>query len=177
MAEKQSKKKSKASAREESGVLASLPATRPARISGRARSSDTEAAAAAPRASTKATSTKAAPAKPKAKRTPAKRTPAKRTPAKPAAAKPKTPTAATPKAEPASVTTAKPARPRPVRSASRNLAEPAKKAADKRPAEDRSPSGTELVTTVVQAAGELAQVGLTVGGQILKRAVEKLPKP
>ncbi len=172
MAEKQSKKKSKASAREESGVLASLPATRPARISGRARSSDTEAAAAAPRASTKATSTKAAPAKPKAKRTPAKRTPAK-----PAATKPKTPTAATPKAEPASVTTAKPARPRPVRSASRNLAEPAKKAADKRPAEDRSPSGTELVTTVVQAAGELAQVGLTVGGQILKRAVEKLPKP
>ena len=172
MAEKQSKKKSKASAREESGVLASLPATRPARISARARSSDTEAAAAAPRASTKATSAKAAPAKPKAKRTPAKRTPAK-----PAAAKPKTPTAATPKAEPASVTTAKPARPRPVRSASRNLAEPAKKAADKRPAEDRSPGGTELVTTVVQAAGELAQVGLTVGGQILKRAVEKLPKP
>jgi len=35
----------------------------------------------------------------------------------------------------------------------------------------------ELVGTVVQAAGELAQIGLTVGGQILRRAVDRLPKP
>jgi hypothetical protein len=33
------------------------------------------------------------------------------------------------------------------------------------------------VTTVVQAAGELAQIGLTVGGQVLKRAVSRLPRP
>ena len=39
------------------------------------------------------------------------------------------------------------------------------------------PSGVELVTTAVQAAGELAQVGLAIGGQILKRAVDRLPKP
>ena len=39
------------------------------------------------------------------------------------------------------------------------------------------PSGTELVTTAIQAAGELAQIGLAVGGQVLKRAVDKLPKP
>ena len=39
------------------------------------------------------------------------------------------------------------------------------------------PTGTELVTTAIQAAGELAQIGLTVGGQVLKRAVKRLPKP
>src|SRR5215218_1547650 len=33
------------------------------------------------------------------------------------------------------------------------------------------PSGTELVTTAIQAAGELAQIGLAVGGQVLRRAV------
>jgi hypothetical protein len=39
------------------------------------------------------------------------------------------------------------------------------------------PRGTELVTTVIQAAGELAQVGFVVGGRALKRAVERLPRP
>ena len=38
------------------------------------------------------------------------------------------------------------------------------------------PRGTELVTTAIQAAGEIAQIGLTVGGQVLKRAVDRLPK-
>jgi hypothetical protein len=33
------------------------------------------------------------------------------------------------------------------------------------------------VTTAIQAAGELAQIGLAVGGRVLKRTVEKLPKP
>jgi hypothetical protein len=33
----------------------------------------------------------------------------------------------------------------------------------------------ELVTTAVQAAGELAQIGLTVGGQILRSAANRLP--
>ena len=33
------------------------------------------------------------------------------------------------------------------------------------------------MTTAIQAAGELAQIGLTVGGQVLKRAVDRLPKP
>lgn len=154
MAEKRSKRKSKTGTKNEPGVLASLPATRPARMSARARAGDTEKAAAETRAKTKAAS-----AKPAAKPRKAAATKAKAEP------------------EPARVPVAKPARPRPVRSASKNLAEPAKKAADKRPAEDRSASGTELVATVVQAAGELAQVGLTVGGQLIKRAVEKLPKP
>jgi len=42
---------------------------------------------------------------------------------------------------------------------------------------EKQQSGTELVTTVVQAAGELAQVGLSIGGQVLKRAVDRLPRP
>jgi hypothetical protein len=33
------------------------------------------------------------------------------------------------------------------------------------------------VTTAVQATGELAKIGLTLGGQALKRAVDRLPKP
>ena len=39
------------------------------------------------------------------------------------------------------------------------------------------PSGGELVTTAIQATGELARIGLTVGGQMLKRAVDRLPRP
>jgi hypothetical protein len=33
------------------------------------------------------------------------------------------------------------------------------------------------VTTAVQATGELAKIGLTLGGQALKRAARRLPKP
>jgi hypothetical protein len=39
------------------------------------------------------------------------------------------------------------------------------------------PSGSELVTTAIQATGELARIGLTVGGQMLKRAYNRLPRP
>jgi hypothetical protein len=39
------------------------------------------------------------------------------------------------------------------------------------------PSGAELATTAVRAAGELAQIGLTVGAQVLKRAASRLPRP
>jgi hypothetical protein len=39
------------------------------------------------------------------------------------------------------------------------------------------PRGTELVTTAVQAAGELAQIGLTVGSQLLRRAAGRFPRP
>jgi hypothetical protein len=39
------------------------------------------------------------------------------------------------------------------------------------------PRGTELVTTTIQAMGELAQIGFTVGGRALKRAVDRIPKP
>jgi hypothetical protein len=35
----------------------------------------------------------------------------------------------------------------------------------------------ELVTTAGQAAGELTQIGLTIGGRLLKRVFDRLPKP
>jgi hypothetical protein len=40
-----------------------------------------------------------------------------------------------------------------------------------------APRGTELVTTTIRAAGELAQIGLTLGGHALKRAVDRFPRP
>jgi hypothetical protein len=39
------------------------------------------------------------------------------------------------------------------------------------------PKGTELVTTTIRAAGELAHVGLVVGGQVLKRTLDRIPRP
>jgi len=40
-----------------------------------------------------------------------------------------------------------------------------------------APHGTELVTTTIRAAGELAQIGLTVSGQVLKRTLGRIPRP
>jgi hypothetical protein len=37
--------------------------------------------------------------------------------------------------------------------------------------------GPAIVGTAVQAAGEIAQLGLAVGGQILKRAASRIPRP
>ena len=132
-------------------VMGNLPSTRPARIGRRRESGDGEAAT--PRAS-------ATPAKPKPKAKPAA---AK---AKPAAVKPK-PVAA----QPASP------KPRAVRSGSPALKAAKDKQPPRRPVPPSPPRGTELVTTAVQAAGELAQIGLTLGGQAVKRAVKRLPKP
>ena len=71
------------------------------------------------------------------------------------------------------------ARPRAVRSGSPSLDAAKKPHADRAPraGADARPKGTELVTTAVQATGELAKIGLTLGGQALKRAVDRLPKP
>jgi hypothetical protein len=43
--------------------------------------------------------------------------------------------------------------------------------------DDGVPRGAELVTTAVQAAGELAQIGLAAGGRALKSALGRLPRP
>lgn len=144
---------------QESGVLGALPATRPSRLGRHSRG-----VSATP-------STTAAKPKPKARKAAPKKRPA--------------PAAATPKAEvksqqpaAANITDAPRARPTPVRAGSHKLAKPAAKSSARRaPAPPKPPSGTELIGTVVQAAGELAGIGLTVTGQILKRVVEKLPKP
>lgn len=140
------------------GVLGNLPATRTTRVGGeRSRGTATK-----PRAN------RATAAKPKAKAT---------TPARAAAAKkPAAPKPATPAREPAT-----PQRPRPVRAGAPALkasTDRARSEVPKPPERGSSPpTGTELVTTAIQAAGELAQIGLTVGGQALKRAVKRLPKP
>ena len=94
-------------------------------------------------------------------------------------AKPRPKTAAKPK--PAPRPSRAPARsPRPVRAGAPSLAESTERARTAEPPPESTtspPSGTELVTTAIQAAGELAQIGLAVGGQVLRRAVDKLPKP
>lgn len=67
------------------------------------------------------------------------------------------------------------AKPRPVRPAAPPLR--ARRTAEPPPQPLGAPKGTELVTTTIRAAGELAQIGLTVGGRVLKRAVDRLPRP
>jgi hypothetical protein len=164
MSEKTAKpKKSKAAAgKDQPGVLGNLPATRATRFGGE-RSRAT--AKAKPKAATK----------PKAAAKPKAATP--RAAAKPRAAAP--PVAAPPVA--AAPAPRAPHRPRPIRAGAPALTESTERARAEasEPLErgSKPPSGTELVTTAIQAAGELAQIGLTVGGQVLKRAVKRLPKP
>ena len=66
-------------------------------------------------------------------------------------------------------------RPRPVREGAPGIGTSAEREPES--IEHGRPSGTELVSTAVKAAGEVTQIGLTIGGQIIKRAVERLPKP
>ena len=169
MSQKTAKKKSKKSSKgAEPSVLGNLRATRPTRIGGERRSGG-------PGART-ATATKTPDAKPAAAKPAATKTSVKK--AKPSAGK-----ASKRKAT---------AKPQAVRSAVKRSPKKAPAAATQpnaaaaqRPApppppprrSDGRPSGTEIVTTAVQAAGELAQIGITVGGQILKRAADRIPRP
>ena len=67
--------------------------------------------------------------------------------------------------------------PRPTRPAAPSL-EPDEQARERaRSGTGGPPSGTELALTAVQWAGEVAKIGLTVGGQVLRRAVDRLPRP
>src|SRR5690242_20067059 len=90
------------------------------------------------------------------------------TTAKATATKPATPTATKPKA-------AKPKKARPVTQPPRTGAPPAGWQTPGDGDRRRDGGPVELVTTAVQAAGELAQLGFTVGGQILRRAANRLP--
>jgi hypothetical protein len=89
---------------------------------------------------------------------------------KPAATKAKPKSAAKPKAGKATVRPTKPVAPGPKPAATRIPPPP-----DGR--QSGPPRGTEIVTTAVQAAGELAQIGATVGAQLLKRAARRIPRP
>jgi len=145
--------------KDEPSVLGSLPSTRPNRL-GRRQEAGTDAVVSRPSG-----------AKPKA---PAK-VKVKAATAKPKAAAPKPKPARTPPRKPVTDRTAQ-GGPQPVRAGAPKL-DGSATGPDRGESTASTPSGTELVTTVVQAAGELAQIGLTVGGQILRRAAERLPKP
>jgi len=143
-------------------VMGNLPSTRPTRM---ARRRDGEPVAKAEQAPAKA--------RPKAAAKPAAK-PARATPK--AAGKPasKAKAAGRPKAAAAKSSAPKP---RPVRSGSPSLDRAKQQRPPRRVPAPEPPKGAELVTTAVQATGELAKIGLTLGSQALKRAAKRLPKP
>jgi hypothetical protein len=185
-------------------VFGSLPNTRPQRRSARR---DRIGAKAQPAASGPAKAGAAAEAKPAARAKPAAQATAAAKPAAraEAAAQAKSAAGAKPAARAKAAAQAKPAararaaaQAKPatrtraaaqVKPAAR--AQPATKAAAPRAAtskippagyatprgDDGVPHGAELVSTAVQAAGELAQIGLAAGGRALKSALGRLPRP
>src|SRR5215212_9568472 len=192
MADKPKKQKPKAK-KDEPGVLGSLSTARPERIGSRRTTGDAARATAAmpvPGAPTARTRAKqsATPAAKRAATAPRtfEATPAAEAAAEPTtAAKPKPRRAAKPKAAAPRTFEATPAaeaaaqeqpsapRPRAVRDAAPGIG--GRREAET-PAPGR-PGGRELTVTAVKAAGEVAQLGLTIGGKLLKRAAERLPKP
>ena len=146
---------------DEESVLGSLPATRPTRFGAERRKTDGGGTATATKAKPKTAAAKSATRAAAAKQ-------------KAAAPEPKV------KAKPRAPASPPSHKPRPVRAGAPSLAESTRRARTAEPPPESKtspPSGTELVTTAIQAAGELAQIGIAVGGQVLKRAVDRLPKP
>jgi translation initiation factor IF-2 len=153
---------SKTSAQEdaEGGVLAGLPATRPNRMGRRSR----DAGGAAKPRPKRAAKPKAA-AKPGAA---AKSRPKAKTRPKPAA-KPAAKRAAAPVAEePTPIR--EPRRPRPVRAGHPGLDAASER---ERPADQ---DGAGLAGNVVAAAGDVAAVGVKIGGRVLKGIAGRLSK-
>jgi len=148
MAEKAPKRKAKPK-REPQSVLGTLPASRPERLGRpRQRANVSQARQAAPDAAV-------TPARPAAKRAPA--------------------TANGRDRKPRAATGAASAGPQAVRPASPPLR--AAHPCEPPPKPIGAPTGTELVTTTIRAAGELAQISLTVGGKVLKRTIDRIPRP
>jgi hypothetical protein len=129
-------------------VLSSLPRSRPER-----RSAKRDGAKAKPAAT-----------KVKAAGTPPSKPPATRS--KPAASNPKA------KAKPKVAGS-----PRPSAATRRARAETVKPPPPARPAAEPAPGNRDIVATTVQAAGELARIGITVGTQIVREATRRLPRP
>jgi hypothetical protein len=145
-------------------VISSLPRHRPHRRSAKRAASRPSAATAKAAEKTEANGS----ARPKARAT---------------AAKPKAASAkATPKPKP-SGTTRSPRERIGATAGAKTRDASARTTSRPRPAEPTAekpagpPSGTELIGTAVQAAGELAQIGLKLGTQAVKNAVGRLPKP
>ncbi|MEA2144257.1 MAG: hypothetical protein QOI64_2687 [Solirubrobacteraceae bacterium] len=136
-------------------VLTSLPRSRPVRRSS--KRGDRPATEAAGRA----TSRPVAPRKPRAAK------PAPAAPAKPAARKPAA----------ARKTAASARRPQPREAPPRKVPAAGYAAPEGRAGEPSASPGAELISTTIQAATELAQIGLTVGRQTLQSMLDRLPKP
>ena len=146
-------------------VMGNLPSTRPTRMARRRDGepvSGTAEAKPRPKAAAK-TARKPTRATPKAVGKPAAKT----------APKPK----AAARTKATAGTKASGSKPRAVRSGSPSLDAAKKKPRTPRRTPSEPPKGAELVTTAVQATGELAKIGLTLGSQALKRAARRLPKP
>jgi hypothetical protein len=137
--------------RDQQSVLGTLPASRPERI-GRPRREAAATSAKRPPAAANGAATR-----PRAKRA-----------ARPTAAAKRAAAPAPPPRTSTRPTAVRPASP-PLRSTRVAGAPPPKPIG--------APTGTELVTTTIRAAGELAQIGFTVGGQMLKRTIDRIPRP
>jgi hypothetical protein len=200
MADKVDKPKKKVKTKkDEKGVLAALPSTRPERIGTRRAATPpktTTANAASKTAATKrpaAAKTSKASAAAKASVATKKPAATRATAARRKAAAPRTfePTQAAESAAgaaderaagavPLAETPPKPSsertypRPRPVSAGAPGIGTAGYR--DQSP-ESARPSGVELATTAVKAAGEVAQLGFTITGHVLKRVVGRLPKP
>lgn len=151
-------------------MLTSLPRSRPVRRS--AKRGDGPPAQSGGRASSKPV----APRKPRAanaapKAAAAKPAAAPRATATRAATKPP----AAPRAAARSASGAERARPRDT--PRRKVPAAGYAAPDGRAGEPSASAGAELISTAIQAAAELAQIGLTVGRQTLQSMLDRLPKP
>jgi hypothetical protein len=140
-------------------VLTSLPRSRPVRRSTKRAARPDAAETAAPKATTAA--------RPRAKAKP-----------KAAATAPKPRAAATPKAarraaRPPRETPAAARAPRPPR----KVPPAGYAAATSNAGPDETSAVTDLIGTTVQAASELAQIGVAVGRLTLRSLIERLPKP
>jgi hypothetical protein len=133
---------------QEREVLSSLPRTRPQRRSSKRPGRGRAAPKRASASSAPRASTPKRTAKPQSRATSAKPG------AKPTAVRP-------------SAATSHARRPR---SASARQTPPPRRAA-------QSPTGSELVETAIEAAAELAQLGLSVGARAVRGAISRIPRP
>lgn len=142
------------------GVIGSLPRSRPHRRSDK-RPAPTGAPPLDTQAQEPAVVTAAALPKAQAAKKPPEKKPAAQRPSakKPAAQKPRAATSRAAAAKPRAATPARPAAP----SAPR----------------ESSPSGPSpgVLETAIQAAAELAEIGLHAGARTLRRVVSRLPRP
>jgi hypothetical protein len=143
--------------RPSSDVMSALPRTRPHRRSEKRKGQPERRAPAEPR--TAPTEPRTAPAEPRT------------APAEPRTARAASKPRATPK--PRDVSKARARKPT-------RLQQPAQPAGTPPRPRSRRPlpaTGTEIVGTAVQAAAELAEIGLSMSARMLRNAVSRLPRP